>query len=125
MRYLLDTQVLLWLLCNHSRLKASTKATLSAPSNTVMLSVASAWEMEIKRGIGKLETPNNLPDLLRIQRITELPVRLTHIQQLTALPHIHRDPFDRMLVAQANAENLVLVTADKKIKAYSVRTLDP
>jgi PIN domain nuclease of toxin-antitoxin system len=93
------------------------------PDVTVLVSVVSAWEMEIKRDLGKLRAPDDLPARLREHRFTELPVHLRHVQALRKLPNLHRDPFDRMLVAQAVADGLVLVTADDRLPAYPVRTL--
>ena len=125
MRLLLDTHVVLWAVTEPERLSASTRAALIAPRNTLYLSVASAWEMEIKRALGKLTTPASFDDELARLRLEELPVRLAHTRLLRELPDHHKDPFDRLLIAQARAESLVLVTADPAIRRYSVRTMVP
>lgn len=123
MRLLLDTHVVLWAVTEPERLSASARAALIAPRNTLYLSAASAWEMEIKRALGKLTTPSTFDDEIARLRVEELPVRLAHARELRALPDHHRDPFDRMLVAQARCESLVLVTADPVLRRYPVRTL--
>ncbi len=125
MRLLLDTHVVLWAVAEPERLSASTRAALIAPRNALYLSAASAWEMEIKRALGKLTTPASFDDELARLRLEELPVRLAHTRLLRELPDHHKDPFDRLLIAQARAESLVLVTADPAIRRYSVRTMVP
>jgi PIN domain nuclease of toxin-antitoxin system len=79
--------------------------------------------MQIKAALGKLETPNDLDEQLRLRRFTELPVHIRHVHALRTLPTLHRDPFDRLLVAQAIADELVIVTHGDLVKAYPVRTL--
>lgn len=123
MRLLVDTHVVLWALTTPERLSAPARAALVAPRNTLYLSAASAWEMEIKRATGKLRTPASFDDELARLRLEELPVRLAHTRELRRLPDHHKDPFDRLLVAQARSESLVLVTADPAIRRYPVRTL--
>jgi PIN domain nuclease of toxin-antitoxin system len=124
MNLLLDTHVLLWCLGAPDRLQRETRRKIERPETVVFVSAASAWEIETKRALGKLKVPADLEDQLHEKRFTELPVRVRHVQALRSLPALHRDPFDRMLVAQATAENLVLVTADDKVRAYPVRTLE-
>jgi PIN domain nuclease of toxin-antitoxin system len=123
MRLLLDTHVVLWAVAEPARLSASTRSALIAPRNRLYPSAASAWEMEIERTLGKLTTPADFDDELARLRLEELPVRVAHTRELRALPDHHRDPFDRLLVAQARCESLVLVTADAIVRSYPVRTL--
>lgn len=123
MRLLLDTHVLLWAVTEPERLSASTRSALVASRNTLYLSAVCAWEIEIKRATGKLETPASFDDELARLRLEELPVRLAHTRALRDLPDHHKDPFDRLLVAQARCESLVLVTADPLVRRYPVRTI--
>ena len=123
MNLLLDTHVLIWALAEPKRLAPEVVRRIRNPDTTVLVSVVSAWEMEIKRRLGKLRSPDDLPAQLRQHRLTELPIHLRHVQALRKLPELHRDPFDRMLVAQAVADGLVLVTADDRLPDYPVRTL--
>lgn len=124
MNLLLDTHVLLWCLGAPARLARETRKKIEKPDTVVFVSAASAWEIELKRSLGKLRVPGDLEEQLQEKRFTELPVRARHVQALRSLPALHGDPFDRMLVAQAATENLVLVTADSKVRAYPVRTLE-
>jgi PIN domain nuclease of toxin-antitoxin system len=123
MNLLLDTHVLLWSLSSPDRLGAPARRALENPSNVVFFSPVSAWEMEIKQGLGKLSIPGDLPERLAALRFTELPLRLGHVRALRALPPLHRDPFDRILVAQARADQLTLVSHDERVLAYPVQTL--
>jgi len=124
MNLLLDTHVLLWCLGSPDRLRRETRKKIEAPDTVVFVSAASAWEIEMKRALGKLKVPADLEEQLQEKRFTELPVRVRHVRALRSLPDLHRDPFDRMLVAQAVADNLVIVTADDKVRAYPARTID-
>ena len=123
MNLLLDTHVVLWSLSAPAELHADTRQKLQEPGNTVFVSTVSAWEMEIKRALGKLRAPADLAEQVRQRRFTELPLHLRHVRTLRELPPLHRDPFDRMLVAQALADNLVLVTRDKQLRAYPVKSV--
>ena len=123
-RLLLDTCVLLWALSDDSRLSINTRRLIEEPINMVFVSIASAWEIAIKRALGKLDAPENLGEVLAKAKLTILPVTMAHTESVAHLPSIHRDPFDRMLVAQAQAEELTLVTSDPKIKKYEVQIMD-
>lgn len=123
MKLLLDTHVLLWALTTPERLSERTRAAVADPHHAVFVSAASGWEIEIKRALGKLTTPADLEQQLRNRRFLELPVRLRHTTATRDLPPLHRDPFDRILVAQAIVEDLVLVTADEQMFPYPVRTM--
>jgi PIN domain nuclease of toxin-antitoxin system len=120
---LLDTHVLLWCLSEPERLHPSAREQIESPDSNVWVSAVSGWEMELKRALGKLEAPDDLEAQLRERRFTELPLRLRHVEALRGLPPLHRDPFDRMLVAQCVADDLTLVTHDAQVLAYPIRTL--
>ena len=124
MKLLLDTHALLWALARPGELTSEARRRLQDPGNTVFVSVASAWEMEIKRALGKLDAPSDLSVQIQRQRFTELPVHLRHVEALKNLPALHRDPFDRLLVAQAMADELVVVTRDARIRAYPIRSIE-
>lgn len=127
MKLLIDTHCWLWQLSAPDRLPAVVLDMLGAPENQVHLSAASAWEITIKHGLGKLTLPE-APDRFLPSRLTALghsllPVELGHVLRLVGLPALHRDPFDRMLVAQALAEDMDLVTADRLVAAYGARVV--
>ena len=119
-RLLLDTHVILWWLADSPRLSRSTRAAIADPRAKVLVSAAAIWEMAIKQGIGRLDFPPGLLDVISQQGIDLLPVTGEHALAVMTLPPIHRDPFDRLQVAQAREEELVLVTADADIPRYDV-----
>jgi PIN domain nuclease of toxin-antitoxin system len=124
---LLDTQVWLWLLIEPSRLSEAATELLETTSNELLLSSASAWEIAIKHAAGKLKLPEvperYIPD--RMRRTNVLPLHITHQHATRAggLPMLHRDPFDRLLIAQAELEDLPIITADTRFAGYGVRVL--
>ncbi len=119
MRLLLDTHVLLWWLADHPALSKQARH-LIANEPEVFASAASAWEIAIKRALGKLEAPEDLRAALDASGIRRLPIELEHAAIAGALPRHHDDPFDRMLVAQAQHEGLTLLTSDARISSYAV-----
>jgi PIN domain nuclease of toxin-antitoxin system len=121
MRLLLDTHVAIWWLSGSRRLSASTRREIEDASNAY-LSAVSLWEIFIKQDIGRLELPDGFVSALR-DDFTELALTIDHAVEGRALPLLHRDPFDRMLVAQARAEGLTLVSADRKLSEYGVPVL--
>jgi PIN domain nuclease of toxin-antitoxin system len=123
MSLLLDTQVLIWCLADPSRLAAKVRRRIEESGALIFVSVVSAWEIEIKRALGKLVAPKDLDEQMTEKRFTELTLRLSHVAELGLLPNLHRDPFDRMLIAQARAEQLTLVTVDEQVRSYPVKTL--
>ena len=123
-RLLLDTCVILWLMQGSSRLSSGTLRFIRASQNEAFVSAASAWEMAILISKGRLQMPSNVGEQLAKARLTELPVTIAHSENAARLPKIHDDPFDRMLVAQAQAEELTLVTPDPEIRKYDVETMD-
>ena len=95
-----------------------------AGADTAFVSTATAWEMSIKGALGKLEAPGDLPRQLQRHRFTVLPIHLDHAMRVGTLPPIHHDPFDRMLVAQAQVEDLLLLSRDVDIARYDVHVID-
>ena len=123
MRLLLDSHTLLWALSEVPRLGVLAREAIASPDNEVFVSAVSIWELAVKREKGTLLAPNDLATIVEQTRFTPLPLSLFHAEQAASLPMHHRDPFDRMLVAQAKAEGLTIVTQDNRIPPYGVRTL--
>jgi len=127
MRLLLDTQVFLWFLGDDARMPQGARAAVGAGENVVLVSAASVWEIAIKASIGRLTIPRpevgRLPALIEAAGFEELPVLARHAALVHELPGHHRDPFDRLLVAQARAEGLTLVTTDPMVRSYDVSVL--
>ena len=123
MTLLLDTHVLLWWLAEDDRLTPTMREAIADPATPVVVSAASAWEMAIKAGLGKLTIPGDLDGELERQGFDELPVTVQDGVAAGALPRHHADPFDRMLIAQAARRRFVLVTADRRFADYDVLTL--
>lgn len=124
-RLLLDTHVWLWWQLDHPRLGTGAREAIAAAPE-VRLSVASVWEMSIKSALGKLSLPKGADILRELEHdgFVPLPIELQHAVRVADLPALHRDPFDRMLIAQAMFEGLTLVTADPHLAMYGVRLLD-
>ncbi len=120
MQLLIDTHVLLWWLLGAPQHSAAADRTLRSPQHEKIVSVASLWEIRIKQSIGKLTVPENFRAILSSEPLTILPVLADHADALGALPHHHRDPFDRMLIAQAQFEGLSLVTRDNRFDPYGI-----
>ena len=123
-RLLLDTHVLLWWLSDDPRLSATCRDLIGDADNEIYVSAASTWEISIKRALGKLEAPLGLSSVIWNSGFAELPISLFHGEQAGGLPEHHKDPFDRMLIAQAQAEGLEIVSADEKFQAYGVRLVE-
>jgi len=121
---LIDTHALLWWLGDHPQLRAPARAALESPGSVVWASAASAWEMTIKRAKGKLETPDDLVETLAASGVRSLPISVDHAVAAGALPRHHGDPFDRMLIAQAIAEGLTIVTRDRWFRTYGVPVIE-
>jgi PIN domain nuclease of toxin-antitoxin system len=117
-KYLLDTHVLLWWLDGESPLPAAVRHQIDDSVNEIVVSVATIWEIAIKKALGKLQAPDDLLDILEQNNMAVLPLKAQHAQAISQLPALHNDPFDRMLVIQAYVENLMLVTRDKAVQAY-------
>ncbi|MCK4541558.1 MAG: type II toxin-antitoxin system VapC family toxin [Spirochaetales bacterium] len=123
MNLLLDTHIILWWLSDDAQLSADHRDLLSDTGNLCLISSASIWEISIKQGLGKLKIPSNFLDVLKTQGFSELSVTWEHSKRVTDLPMHHRDPFDRMLIAQAQIEKLVLLSVDEQIKKYNVKVI--
>jgi PIN domain nuclease of toxin-antitoxin system len=121
-RLLLDTHVLLWWLADGSELSEDLKGEIETELE-VYVSVASLWEISIKAAAGKLSIPDTFPEVVENSGVSELPIRTQHAYLAGRLPLLHRDPFDRLLIAQAMTEKLTLVTRDSAIHAYDVPIL--
>ena len=124
MNLLLDTHIFLWFISGDARLLGSLRQIIRNPENNVYLSVVSIWEVIIKHGLGKLPLPEPpevyLPRQRRLHLIQSLPVDEDSVSQLSKLPLLHRDPFDRMLICQALQYDLTIATVDDAIRAYPV-----
>jgi len=121
---LIDTHVLIWANARPDRLGPGTTSLLTDPSAQLLVSAVSIAEIAIKRSIGKLTMSVAIADLLVPLGAGELPLTMAHAEALERLPMIHRDPFDRLLAAQAAHGNLTLVTADERLLAYPLTTVD-
>jgi PIN domain nuclease of toxin-antitoxin system len=122
-RLLLDSHVLLWWDSDLSTLSAAQIEAIGDPNNAVFVSAATAWELGIKVATGKLTTSDSIDAIAERFGFIELPITLAHGQRAAALPMLHKDPFDRMLVAQAVSEQMVLVTVDERLAGYGVAVL--
>lgn len=125
-RLLLDTHALLWWLIDdgENSLGKKAKNAIADSRNVVYVSAASTWEISIKKGLGKLSAPDDMDSIVEDEGFSKLPITLFHGDQAGMLPEHHKDPFDRMLIAQAQAEGLILVTCDEKIHKYNIRIMD-
>jgi PIN domain nuclease of toxin-antitoxin system len=120
---LVDTHVLLWWRDDDPALSQRARALIANPDNDALVSIASLWEIAVKQSVGKLDIPEDLPDTTVERGFTWLPITTRHAWRVRALPLHHRDPFDRLLVAQALEEDLAVVTADPRFAAYGVEVL--
>ena len=126
MNLLLDTHVFLWFVAGDQRLSANARRAMEAADAELFLSAASIWEMAIKSSLGRLTLPLPLNEYIAEklkQGFRVLPVDWTHAAAVEKMPFHHRDPFDRLLIAQATAENLPLVSADPELRAYKVKLI--
>jgi PIN domain nuclease of toxin-antitoxin system len=126
-RVLLDTHVLLWWLINDVRLSPRVRKIMGDGRNDLLWSVASSWELAIKVGLGKLRVPGPLrsyiPTKLQEQNIQTLPVEHAHAFEVAELPTHHKDPFDRLLIAQARIEGLPLISVDEQFAPYDIEVI--
>lgn len=127
MKYLLDTHAFIWMDSDPNQLSELARSLIQDPSNILLLSVVSIWEMQIKSQLGKLLLTLPLAELVESQRqsnsIEILPITLSHVLALENLPLHHKDPFARMLIAQANVENALVVSADPVFVNYQVQVI--
>nr|WP_294507953.1 type II toxin-antitoxin system VapC family toxin [uncultured Rhodopila sp.] len=124
MKLLLDTHILIWAISQPSRLDQRTQAAVASPANQVFVSAASAWEIAIKHALGRLTFPvDRFEEILQRMGFDALPIGLGHAVAAGRLPRHHDDPFDRMLIAQAQSEGLTLVSTDRAMMRYEVSVL--
>ncbi|MEX1045076.1 MAG: type II toxin-antitoxin system VapC family toxin [Chthoniobacterales bacterium] len=123
MNCLLDTHVFLWVLSDPDKLSPAARQAIENPDHTVYVSAVTAVEISIKAALGKLEAPAELSREIVRRGFTELPLKYTHGEAMRRLANHHTDPFDRMLIAQAAVENLVVITRDEKFRSYPIKIL--
>ena len=126
MKYLLDTHTALWSLGEYDTLSKTATEIIANESGSLYVSIVSAWEVAIKTGVGKLDFEGGSKrfiEEMRISRVKILGVESSHIHYVETLPLIHRDPFDRLLIAAAKVEDMTILTADKDIHMYDVLSL--
>jgi len=126
-RILLDTHAFLWWISDAPQLSQKARQIIGNGENALFLSAASGWEIAIKTRLGKLKLPADITSFiaeqLSVNAITPLPIQMKHALHLNSLPDFHRDPFDRMIVAQAQVEGLPVLTADPQLAGYSVQII--
>ena len=118
MKLLLDTHILLWWLGNDRSLPEAAATLIRDPENMIFVSAVSLWEIWLKESLGKLRLPDQFEERLAAESFENLPLTGPQTRQVALLPWLHRDPFDRMLVAQAQTENLLLLTVDPSVADY-------
>ena len=123
MQLLLDTHTLIWWLANNPTLANEAKDAIGNPDNLVFVSAASAWEIAIKKSLGKLQAPDDLAVQIKKKNFISLAINIDHALKVEKLPLHHQDPFDRILIAQAMHEQMIIVTRDRKFDVYQVKTI--
>jgi PIN domain nuclease of toxin-antitoxin system len=123
LKLILDTHAALWWLSDDERFGTGAEEQITDQTNQVLLSAAVVWEVAIKRSLGKLEAPDDLAATLIAGGAQPLPIGLEHAAMVERLPWHHRDPFDRLLIAQATIERAALISADEALHAYDVRVI--
>lgn len=127
MRLLLDTHTFLWWVGDDEALSKKARAAIADRENECFVSIASAWEMSIKLSLGKLKLPGPIdqfvPEQLLTNGFVQLPIEFRHAAKVASMPFHHRDPFDRLLIAQAAEEKMAIVSADRDFKKYAVRVI--
>jgi PIN domain nuclease of toxin-antitoxin system len=122
-RLLLDTNALIWAFSDPKRLSEYAREKIRDEANDVLVSVVSVWEIGVKRAKQKLDMPGDLEAMISAKKFDPLPLALRHALAIEALPHQHHDPFDRMLIAQAQVDGLTLVTSDREMQHYPISVL--
>lgn len=127
MRVLLDTHAFLWWVEDAPALSKRARSAISNPANECLVSLASCWEMAIKLSLGRLRLPGAIerfiPEQLSVNAFRQLEISIRHVARVATLPFHHRDPFDRLLAAQALEEGCPIVSADRSFRAYGVRRI--
>jgi PIN domain nuclease of toxin-antitoxin system len=122
--FLIDTHAVLWFLIDDPRLSAPAKTAMQSPDHVLLVSAACTWEIAIKKRLGKLQAPDDLPAVLRAQGFDNLTITTEHAWLVTELPSgDHKDPFDRLLVAQALSEGLPIISGDQQLDRYGIHRL--
>jgi PIN domain nuclease of toxin-antitoxin system len=117
---LIDSHVFLWWSAADPALSSTAGDAIADPANEVLISIAALWELVIKASLGKLSLPADIESMVASQGFSVLAVAFDHLRQIASLPLLHRDPFDRMMIAQALAERIPIITSDRAFGAYSV-----
>jgi PIN domain nuclease of toxin-antitoxin system len=123
LKLLLDTHALLWWLAADKQLSDKAAKAIAEPQNIVFVSAASIWEVRIKESLRKIKLPAKLLETIALEKFELLSISAQHADVVSALPKIHKDPFDRMLIAQSKVEGLLFVTADSTLQSYGINTL--
>ena len=126
MRYILDTHTLIWYFEDNSELSFKAKSIIEDIDNEIFVSMASLWEIGIKVGLGKLIIPFDIDEIIariRKESMNMITIDIKHVKGIQTLPHHHRDPFDRMIIAQAKVDNCTVITRDATFDAYDVPIL--
>jgi len=123
MRLLLDTHIFLWWMADDPTLGRIARSAIAAPENELFLSVISIWEIGLKKAANRLQAPDNVEEEIKRRGIAALAITVPHVVAAPRLPKIHGDPFDRMLIAQAQIEKLTIITRDRAFAKYDVAVL--
>lgn len=123
-RILMDTCAFLWWISNDPQLGKKSKAIIADPATTVYVSAATPWEVGIKRQLGKLIAPENIEGIIDESGFEKLAISCFHGENAALLPQHHKDPFDRVIIAQAQAEGLEVITSDNNFSHYGIRVID-
>lgn len=126
MNLLLDTHTLIWFLNGDPFLTAKARSAIESSNNIKFVSMASVWEISIKFSLGKIQIPKGIKNLIALiedNGFEFLPITLEHLVEISSLDYFHRDPFDRLLIAQVKIENFTIITKDENIRLYKIKTL--
>ena len=126
MKYLIDTQILLWIFSHPNKLTKKVAEIVKKPQNELLVSTVSFWEIAIKYSLNKLTLPfpiDDLPQETLANDIALLPIRVDHLLNVATLPHHHKDPFDRLIISQAMIENLTIISSDDKFSDYNIKRI--
>lgn len=127
MKVLLDTHTFLWWITDDNRLSSSAREIITNGDNELFLSAAAGWEIAIKAQLGRIKLPKEphsfIAEQLRLNSIQSIPIHMSHALHIYSLPNHHRDPFDRMIVAQAQLEDLAILTMDSQIARYEIKVI--
>jgi PIN domain nuclease of toxin-antitoxin system len=122
-RFLIDSQAFLWWAEASPALGTAARNAIADPANEVLISIAALWELTIKQSSGRLTLPDDLETMVTRQSFSVLSVSFVHLRHIGTLPRVHRDPFDRMMIAQALAEGIPIATGDRIFSGYGVQVV--